>query len=236
MNDRISEIGRRISVVFLVGLLGLAAGNRSLPQKPQVQKETKKMDKETLAARVEKAIPDVAEKIRAERTTIDRIETPFFADGGIYRVMYPSKYRPITFVFGVARKDYAVPLAKNPKGFAELAQTAGLDLSTDSLRLSYVEAFLESTRDFQSRFQILRSFDDIELINKASEEEKRRYEDLKNKYRSTIKPPEVSGKEINLFVLKRQDLLRLVATVSDDGKIDIKEEILEKDLPIAYVK
>ncbi len=197
------------------------------------------MDKETLAKKVETINTEVAEKIRSEHSTVEELETPFFGKGSVHRVIYSSPYRPITFVFGIAGDNFVVSLPNNRKNFIKLAERADLQINSDTLRLSYVEVFLESTRDFQSRFQIISRFADIELINKPSEEEKENYESLKAKYETKIKPPEISGQSpwlVKLFVLKRQDLLRLNVKLSSEGQMEVGEEILEKNLPIAYVK
>ena len=203
------------------------------------QKENKRMDKETLAKRIGAIHPEVVDMVLAEHTTIDPIATPFFSDGSIQRVIYPSPYRPVTFVFGFAGKDFAISLAKNPDGFVELAKHAGLLLDSSQMRVAYAEAFLESTRDFQKRLQILRRFEDIELINQPTVEERENYDALRMKYQKQIKPPEVSGKDasvVKLWVLKQQDLLRARLTIADDGSVKVNEETVEKELPIAVVK
>lgn len=226
-------------MICLATFLVIVAEKISVPHIFSVQKETKKMDKEILAKRVETINPEVAEKVRSEHSTVEEIETPFFRKGSVHRVIYSSPYRPITFVFGIAGDDFVISLPNNQKNFIELAQKADLQINSDELRLNYVEVFLESTRDFQSRFQIIRRFDEIELLNESSKEEKENYESLKAKYETKIKPPEIAGQSpwlVNLFVLKREDLLRLTVKLSSDGQLEIGEEVLEKNLPIAYVK
>ena len=231
--------GKRSTLICIAMFSVFVAGQAYVSNILPVQKETKKMDKETLAKKVETINPEVAEKIRSEKSTIEQIETPFFRNGSIYRIIYLAPYRPITFVYGIAGEDFVVSLPNNQKNFIDLAQKADLKIDSDALRLNYVEVFLESTRDFQSRFQIIRQFDDIELINEPTEKEKENYDSLKTTYKAKIKPPEISGQSpslIKLFVLKKQDLLHLNVKLSSEGHVDVEEEILETNLPIAYVK
>jgi hypothetical protein len=233
----------RIELAILCSLI-VALGSYAVWQNggqsgAQVRKGVGMIDKESLAKRVESSSPEAARLIRAENTIIDRYETPFFDKGTIYRVTHLGKYRPITFVFGLAGDDYTVSLPLNPDGFVEFAQRAGLHLDSNELRLAYVAVFLETTRDFQKRFQILRSFNDIELIRSPRPEELTRYKQLEEKYASVIRPPKISDSapwEINLLVLRGQNLLKSDVVLEPDGKVKVSESILEKDLPISYVK
>jgi hypothetical protein len=221
--------------IWLVVLITIA-GMSFLPAQTG---KRKKMDKETLAKRVETINPDVAAKVRAENSKIDQMETPFFAHGSIYRVTYFGPYRPITFVFGAGDDKSIVSLANNKKAFIEFAQNEGLRLDSDNLRLNYAETFLNSTRDFQSRFEIIRGFEDIKLINAPREDEKSRYAALRQEWEGKILPPKISGRSpsvVMFFALKRQDLVEIEVKVFDDGRLEDAEKILEKDIPIAYVK
>ena len=98
----------------------------------------------------------------------------------------------MNLVFGCADPDFTVPLAHNPEGFFQLAEKAGLDLSSAELRLGYVQTFLETTGDLSQRFQVLRSYSEIKIINRASDEEVARYKQLEGKFGSVIQPPKVS--------------------------------------------
>ena len=197
------------------------------------------IDKDSLARRVDPSNGDTAQMIRAEETQLRQYETPFFRQGSIYRVTYFLPQHPVIMVFGCAEPNFTIPLANNPEAFFELAKQAGLDLSSASLRLAYVESFLETTRNMSQRFQVLRSFSEIKIINRATEEEVARYKQLEGKFGSVIQPPRVSDQapwSVSLYALKAQDLVEIAAKLFPSGKVETGITVLEKNMPINTMK
>jgi hypothetical protein len=196
-------------------------------------------DKEALARRLEPLGKEAADMTRAGETTVERIPTPFFARGEVYRVTWRGPQRPVTFTAGLANGDYAVMLAQNPAGFIELAARAGVSLGSDRDRVAYARAFLEATRDFRARFQILESVRDIQLVAQPRDAEKAKYEQLVNQYRAVIHPPKPSipgSSEILLFALIGQNLFQLKLKVANDGKVERSDSVVEENLPISIAK
>ena len=197
------------------------------------------IDKDSLAKRVDPSNGDAARMIRAERTEIHQYETRFFRQGSIYQVIYFLPQHPVIMVFGLAEKDFTVSLANNPGGFFQLVEKAGLDLSSPELRGAYVETFLATTRNQSTRFQVLRNFNEIEIITRASDEEVARYKQLEGKFGPAIRPPKVSDQTpwtVSLFALKAQDLVEIQAKLFPDGTLETAITVLEKKMPIDYVK
>jgi len=202
------------------------------------QEHSTMIDKEKLAQRLEPIGKDAALLVRRDDTTVEQFDTPFWANGAVYRVTHLARYNPVVFTVGCAA-DLTVMLPRNPKGFMELAAKTGLRLNSAENRIAYVRVFLESTRDFRKRFQIVGKFGEIQLIAKPSPEETNRYKELQNKFDSVIKAPAVGDGppwEVTLFALIGQDLAQLKAKLFPDGKLDVSESTLEKDLPIAYTR
>jgi hypothetical protein len=221
------------AVVLLFCLLALAGQTNDAQKKGLVM-----MDKEKLAQRVELVSKELAAVTRADRTTIEQIETPFFRRGAIYRVVHLGEFRPMAFTVGIAEPDFTTLLPLNPKGFAELAGKAEFRLPDSSKeQLRYVVTFLETTRSFSENFRILQKFDDIELIPNPTDEEKQAYESLKAKYASAIQPPNFTGDvQVTAFAVKRRNLVKINARFSADGNIETTETILEENIPIAFTR
>jgi len=226
-----------ISQTFAIALLWAVA---QVELRAQDQVPNTLMNKETLASRVQRLEPNLAEIIRSADTRIEVLETPFFRKGTIYLVVYMGPHHPLAFTVGCAEPDFTVLLPANPEGFVQLAGKSDLRLDSDRLRISYVIVFLESTRDFARRFQILNRFDDIQLIARPTEQEKQRYEKLRNAYESAVRPPTIILEneewKVMVIALKGQDLVRLEIKLFDNGKVTVGESIIERDLPINYAK
>jgi len=192
-----------------------------------------------LAARVEHIGKEAADLVRNPDAQVTRLATPFFRDGAVYRVIYNGRYHPIAFSVGTAERHYAIMLPLSPGGFFELAAKAGVSLDTPDSRVSYAEVFLESTRDFRRRFQIIKNASEIELLPNATPEQKKRYEALVDKYEPLIRAPRassLSSGEIVLYALVGESLFEIRLKISGEGKIVRSDTVLERDLPITTAK
>lgn len=222
----------KLKLIVLIVLLPSFACLRGDAQK----KGLAMIDKEELARRIEPISDGLAPLVKLEETKIEQIETPFFKHGDIYRVIYLGGSHPIVFTVGTTETDFTTMLPLNPKGFMELKDKAGLrSFETNKEALKYVVTFLETTRSFSENFRIIEKFDDIDLIPKPTEEEKQKYEDLKEKLATVIQPPKISGSspwEATIFAIKRRSLVKINAKLSSDGNIETTETVLEETLPI----
>jgi hypothetical protein len=231
----------RTATAMLAGIASvLIATQRESEAHPHPVNPTKMINKEALASRIEHLQPNLGAILRSATTRIEQIDTPFFEKGAIYRVVHIGPHHPLVFTVGCAERDFTVLLPANPEAFAQLAAKSALQLDSDKSRVSYAIVFLESTRNFDRRFQILRRFDDIELIAKASEQEKQRYEQLRSSYGSVIRPPTIASQDgkwtIAVIALKGQDLVRMEVKLDANGNVTLAESTLEKNLPISYAK
>jgi hypothetical protein len=227
-----------ISLLAAAFVFTLWQGADSAQTRP-AQGSRKMPDKEALAKRIEPHAKETADLIRDANTTVEQYPTPFFSNGAIYRVINRGPRHPIWFTVGCAGQDYTVMLPMNPKGFMELAAKAGLDLRGEPNRLAYVIALLETTQDTRKRFQILNAASDIEIINKATDEEKARYDALIEKYRNIVKQPKFADLDptrATIFALVGQNLVEIGVTLSNSGKVERSDKMLEENLPIAYAK
>lgn len=205
----------------------------------QRQKDEAMVNRADLAKRAEETSRQVADLVRRPETEVHQVATPFLVRGSIHHVASRPPLRPMVFTVGTADSDFTVLLGKNPKGFLALASRAGVRLETEPNRISYVTTYLETTCDLTSGFQILRGFDDIRLLNKPKPEERKRYDELRQKYANVIRPPQTSDQDpwtVNLFAVRRRNLVAIRARVQPDGKIDADEKVLEEAIPVPYTK
>lgn len=196
-------------------------------------------DKQLLAKRVEPLGKEVADLLRDPETAVEEFKTPFFVHGAVYQVTNPAPHHPIVFTFGVALPNYSVMLPMNPDGFFELASRAGVNVSSDDDRLLYGRIFLLATRDFRKRFQIVRDVSEIELIPHATDDEKKRHQELTERFKTRLHRPSLTepGSQTAVFyALIDQGLVEIKLKIADDGAIQRSDTLLAGDLPIAVAK
>lgn len=200
-----------------------------------VEKKDKKMDKETLAKRVEPVDADVSRMIIDQKSQIKTVDTPFLKEGNIYLVSKFVPTRRIEIYIGVVGADFTQLIGGDEEKFYKFIQKAGLVLTNSELRLEYILNYLEITKSGGKRFQIVESVDEIKERPNLTDEQKQKFAEFQNKYRSIIQPPKQSSMDaFRIFVIKDQDLVEYVITITEDNKIEKKETVLEKDLLIPY--
>lgn len=193
-------------------------------------------DKEPLAARVEAFDKELAAIIRAPETEVMQVPAPFFGKGDIYRITRRLTHHPLVLTVGVAG-DAVVRLADNPDGYRALARKAQLRLENDALRLAYLTIFLETTRSFAHRFDIVRDTSEIQPRPGLDDATASRFSQAMDRYGRVLQPPTLTGSgpwQAAVYALRKQSLVRLDLTLTDDGAITGKETVLEPDLPIPY--
>ncbi|MBC7797372.1 MAG: hypothetical protein H7Z37_10905 [Pyrinomonadaceae bacterium] len=195
-----------------------------------------KMNQEKLAQRVEKVDENIAKLVRDEKSKIERIATPFFKNGAIYKVEKFAPSRPIITFIGCDDKDFTVTLNANPEGYFDLATKSGLNLGSKDLRLNYILTFFATTKGAE-RFQVVEKIDDIKQRPNLDETNVKKFKEFRDKYAKTIAAPTVSDNTPHravIFAVKGQSLIKIDAVLSPDGKINLQETTLEKELLIPY--
>lgn len=197
------------------------------------------ISREQLAKWMDEVNPQAAGLIRTPETVIEELAAPSLARGRIVKVSSRPPRRPVVFAIGIVDPDYRVMLGKNPAGYLELTARSGVRLDTEPLRIAHVTTFLETTCDLLSGFQILRSFDDIRMMNKPKPEERVRYDALRAKYGKTIRPPQASEQDpwtVTLFAVRSRNLVAIRVRVQPDGRIHPEEKVIEEAIPVPYTK
>ena len=196
------------------------------------------MERNELAALVEPLDSGLAGMIRADMTKVEQVSTPFLVHGAIYRVTHLLPTRPVVFTVGCAGST-AVLLASAPDAFLLVAQTAGLRLDDDATRIAYGVTFLETTRSFGERFQILHGVDQITPRHGLDALEQERFKSIGQDYRDVIAPPAISGNDpwvVTVFAAHGQALERIALELDTHGLVRSTAQVLEPDLPIPYAR
>lgn len=216
----------------------LISQNQSIIKVSPTQEEKQVSDnREILAKRVEGVDAETAQAIRDPKTEITKISTPFFPEGRILQASSFAPTHPIISYIGIDDKNFTVILNANAEGFFELAEKAHVTVEKKDVRLEYCKVFLETVLAPDKRLQVLKSVNDIEKRPNLSEAEEKQFEEFKEKYQKIITAPQISDavpSKAVFFVIKKQDLVRLDLTVLLDGKIEVQEKVLEKELLIPY--
>ena len=177
--------------------------------------------------------------LETPETVVERVPTPFFSKGGIYRVSTPPPEPPRLYVLGVWGKDGIKVLNNDAAGFFELAANSGLKLASGADYVAYVTTFLESTRDFISGPQILNTIEESWWLPSPKPEEARKREEVIAKYTKVVEAPRLSresGNTVVVYVIRDRALVRMEAKVESDGRIQISEKVLEPEMPTVMLR
>jgi len=194
-------------------------------------------NKNELAARLRSADPPASDFVGARESQLGFVATPFFARGGIARVQRSLPHEPVALYVGWAG-HYTKVLTGSPESFPVLAKHAALSLSRAAQRIGYVRAYFQSTRPIAKRFTILDRVGDIRPRPGLTAEEQARFDEIRRARAAAVKPIALSDEPPwrgSLYALVGQDLVRIDFDFGEDGRIAATDELIEADLPIAYV-
>lgn len=172
-------------------------------------------------------------------TLVARVPTPFFSNGGIYRVSTPPPEPPRVYILGVWGKDGIKVLNNDPDSYFAAAANSGLKLTTGADYVDYVITFIEATRDFTGGPQVLKKIEESWWLPKPSPEEARKREEVTTKYAKVVEAPKISSESdstVVVYAIVDRKLLRLNAKVERVGKIQISETVLEPLMPTVMLR
>lgn len=199
------------------------------------------LTRQELTERAARLGPPILTALEKPETVVERVPTPFFSTGGIYRVSTRPPDRPRLYVLGVWGKDGIKVLNNDPEAFFELAAKSGLKLTSGSDFVSYVTTFIESTRDFMGGPQILKTIEESWWLTSPTPEESRKREEVIAKYNKVVEAPKLSRESsttVVVYLIRDRDraLLRLDAKVESGGRIQISENVLEPEMPTVMLR
>jgi hypothetical protein len=202
---------------------------------PAITGDANMSEVQMILQRVETLDAEFARRMKKEPTKVTRVPAGFFKKGTIYHIAVNGRYGPVMMTLGIAEPDYSVSLSNNPDGFFELAKRAGTQLDAPQLRDAYVRVFLDTTKNLAKRTQFLDKFPDLRQTDTTTPQDLERYHALKEKYGKTIRPLHLSEDEPwtgKAYALVIWDLVEYDVTLQEDGKIEVKTNVLEKTMPI----
>lgn len=185
-----------------------------------------------LAPTIARTDPMRAAFLVEPETQIVRVPTPYFEHVSVYRVMFVPVLVPMLFTLGHADDWATVFLDTNPDGWMQLAES-GVDLSTPALRLAYGVGFLESTRNFATRFFVVRNREEIGSFENLTTTQ---HDDL-TKARARVTDPLFSVSEmapwlVRLYVIDGFSLFRVHLSIDERGTIERTNELLQENIPL----
>ena len=194
----------------------------------------KDLTRQELTQRAARIGPPILTALEKPETVVERFPTPFFTNGGIYRVATRPPDRPFLYVLGVWGKDGIQVLNNDPEAFFELAAKSGLKLTSSNDYIGYVTAYLESIRDYKFGPQILKSIEESWWRRSPTPDEIRQREEVTAKYSKVVEAPRISRESdatVVVYLLRERTLIRMNAKVESDGRIQISEKVLEPQMP-----
>jgi len=219
----------------------VATGQNPTAPKKKLVREDKKMTaftREEITRRAAKFGNPILTTLEKPETAVEAVPTPFFSNGGIYRVSTRPPDRPRVYNLGLWGTDGIELLNNEPDHYFDLAAKAGLTLRSESDYIGYVTTFIDVTRDFKGGPQVLNNIEESWWLPSPSPEEARKREEVIAKYTKTVEAPKSSRESsstVVVFLIRNRALIRMTAKVDSDGRIQISEEVLEPQMPTVMI-
>lgn len=236
------HLGPLIVPVLVITAAILAIGQIDPAPKKKGAMEDKKMTsltREEITRRAAKFGDPILAALQKPETQVEQVPTPFFSNGGVYRVSTRPPERPRVYLLGAWGADGIELLNNEPEHFFELAAKAGFTPRSSGDYAAYVTTFFDVTRDFTGGVQILNSIEDSWWLPSPSPEEAKKREQIIAKFANVVQAPKLSdnsGTTVVLFVIRDRALLRLNAIVEGDRRIRSSEEVLEAAMPTVMLR
>jgi hypothetical protein len=195
--------------------------------------------KKDLSRRLSMADPANANFFAQEGVETEMIPTPFLTNGGIVRVTDYGARMVRPFYVGYAGADFVAFLAGNREAFKQLCAQGTFAPGTDADRVTFLRTLLETTAAQPSRFFLLSRAEEVRPRPHLTPEEETAFKQFIDKYRGVIHAPAMqsagSGWSGAAFALVNVDLVKYDVTLESNGTFDIREKVLERNLPIPMV-
>ncbi len=179
-----------------------------------------------------------ADLVLNSMTEIERYPTQCFKSYQIYRIYHPNPYRPIAFYIGFAVGETVYILTGNPEDYIDCARADHIVIDTPEIAADYASTYLVTTRNPSELFYLVQSADEAKFFPNPDAEESEQIAAFLYKYRSVITP--LSAKPVDsdflviVYAIRQQTLERHYLTVSRNGAIEVRIDLLERDLPLVY--
>lgn len=187
----------------------------------------------SLADIIHSVDPFRAQVLREPDAVVERMRTPFFRHAAVYKVTYEvAPVLAMAFTIGHAEDWATVLLENNETGWMQLAES-GVDLSSFQRRLAYSIVFLEATRSFDERFQLLFAPTELGSFEALTPEQHA----LLEQARARITEPAYGISETapwmaRFHAVRGFDLIRIHLRLHPRGEIERTDELLQKDVPL----
>jgi hypothetical protein len=228
---------RRLALGAIAGAVLATLAAATEPRAGDADEEVTMMDdRANLARLVAPLNAETARLIADERTTVERLPTPFLLKGIVFKVVHRGKHKPIGLTVGYALADnFTALLPGDPAAFEKVAQKAGVRLDSPPLRVAYAVTMLETTRRFDTSFGVIRDIQDLRVLPAATPEESARLAALEEKYRGMLKLPNGAGEppwRLPIHAIVGADLWRFDVTLEANGKFALEKTKLEENVPV----
>ncbi len=161
----------------------------------------------------------------------------FLTSHQILRILWRRVLSPVMFYVGFAAPDSVFMLTGNPEAFIKMSQADKVSLGSPEQALEYFSTFLEVTRTMKRLFYQVGSVEEILWRKTMQAAELQRMQAVQKKYKDSLAPrAETAGYryQVSRYAMQDTDLVHFEAFITAGGAMELKTEIVEKNLPAAY--
>lgn len=194
--------------------------------------------RESIARALDREASPWGATARGPETTITRVASPTWVPGAIWRVERFMPTRPLFFYVAVGAHGSAL-LTGKPEAFNAWIHGEGATVPSANAAVDLARLFVETTRNTGMRMEIIESTDALPfrpgLAGAAAEDSDRTRRMLAKSIRPVRAVSHTRSKwEVVANAVEGMNLVRLRLSVSRAGDIEMREELLRADLPLAY--
>lgn len=238
---KLDQLARIVLFTFLFAMFmaGCVANGQTANRPAKGSNMMKDLTKQELTERAKPLGSPVLTTLEQPQTIVERTETPFLSDGGIYKVSTRPPERPRVYMLGVWGTDEIKVLNGSPENFHELIANGGFSLRSGADHVSYVLAYFEATRDFTGGVQILDSIQHSWWLPNPKDAETIKRNEVIAKYASIVESPRISREDaatVTLYIIRDRKLIRSQAKIESDGAIKFSDTVLEPEMPTVILR
>lgn len=194
---------------------------------------TQTLEAKQLSNIFKESSPHHSQMLGSALIEIDSREHSFLRQYRIYRCTYLNPHRPVVFYLGAASPDQTgYVLSGDAENFTRMFQEDGGSIEDETV-ISFVQTFLECTRDLAKLVYFPATVHELRFVPGTNPDKTGL---IKLDLTDMITPPRKSplGKGFIVFVNKvvNQDVYLMTVTVTANGGIFYKEDMLASGLPL----
>jgi hypothetical protein len=209
----------------------------STTESPSVSRSPSSL-RDRLALALLATSPSKAELVEDPETTLTPVAADWLQGWQILDVLNETPPHPRRFYVALSTDGRTQVLTGKPAAFSTVLHDAGVQVDSAEVAAGVGSVFLDTTRDFKAYAYRIDSVADIEWLPKLTATEEAVRDQLKETYRSKIKPAQAAesgdGWQVTVWMVQDRDLVRHELSIASGTAVSDKATTAEKDIPVPY--